>query len=150
MATLVHQLHAQGADRVNARLLTEPANLTFLNERAADCEPAAVDLAVRLLRSRNAKAAALHQESLRLAVGACTELVLSKLVAAEVPRVCASVARWTLTQTARELRRRVAQLEVDEAARATEHGPACRAAYLHELRHTRVVLRAARPGRDGG
>lgn len=143
---LEQQLRMGGADRVNARLGQEPANMAALNQRTADCEPSSVALAVRLARTKVVNAARLHQESLRVAVGACTELVLSQLLASEVPRICASSAAWSITQTARELRRRIAQLDLDEAERPSEHGKACRAAYLHELHHTRVALRVARPG----
>ncbi len=143
------QLHGLGADRVNASLLVQPAHMATLNQRTADCDAAAVGLAVRLVRTRLPKAARLHEESLRVAVGTCTELVLAQVTASEVPRICASASSWTITQTARELRRRIAQLDLDEAGRPSEKGKACRAAYHHELHHTRVSLRVARPDRGG-
>jgi hypothetical protein len=143
------QLRSRGADRVNASLLAQPAHMAALNQRAADCEPAAVGLAVGLVRTTLPKAARLHEESLRVAVGTCTELVLAQLTSGEVPRICASASSWTITQTARELRRRIAQLDLDEAGRPSERGKACRAAYHHELHHTRVSLRVARPDRAG-
>ena len=44
----VQQLRSRGADRVNASLLAQSAHMATLNQRTADCEPAAVGLAVGL------------------------------------------------------------------------------------------------------
>ena len=148
-ADVTQRLERDGVERANAWLSGAPQAMAALNQRTADCEPVAVGLAVRLSRTKSAKAARLHQESLRVAVGACTELVLSQLSASEVPRICAAASAWTITQTARELRRRIAQLEIDEGGGATERGKACHAAYVHELHHTRVGLRVAPARREG-
>ena len=124
-----------------------PAGVTLggfpqLNQGAADCNPEAVDLAAKLSRGKDAKATELHKESLRIAAGACVEHVLSRISSSEVPVICSSVSSWTLTQTARELRRRIAEIERDERLRQSERGKACRAAYVHELRNTRVGIKA--------
>lgn len=148
-AEVAQRLERDGVERANAWLGAAPEAMAMLNQRTADCEPVAVGLAVRLSRTKSAKAARPHLESLRVAVGACTELVLSQLSASEVPRICAAASAWTITQTARELRRRIAQLEIDEGAGPTERGKACHAAYVHELHHTRVGLRVAPARRQG-
>lgn len=149
MDDLARRLRQDGAEQVNLQLGAQAQLMARLNQAAADCDPPAVQLAVALSRTRDAKARELHEESLRAAVGACTDLVLSLLTPAEVPRICASVSGWTVTQTARELRRRIAQLDLEERRQVTRHGKACRAAYLHELQTTRVGLRVA-PSRKAG
>lgn len=143
MPELQQRLRNDGVEAANAHLMAKPASMGQLGQSAADCHPGAVELAVRLSRTRNTQAGDLHREALRMAVGACTELVLSLLTPKEVPRVCASVSSWTVTQTARELRRRIRQLDADEGVRPTPFGKSCRAAYHHELHNTRVGLRAA-------
>lgn len=142
---LEQRLQANGPEKVNADLATQPSHMAELNQRTADCEPRAVALAVKLTRSNNAKAAERHQESLRIAAGACGEYVLSLLSLKEVPQICASVPSWTATQTARELRRRIKQIEADESLRSSEKGRACSAAYRFELENTRVGIRVGRP-----
>jgi hypothetical protein len=145
VSDLEQRLQANGVEGVNAHLTARPSVMAELNQSSADCDPRAVDLAVKLSRSKNTKATELHNESLRIAVGACTEFVLSLLSLKEVPKVCASVSSWTVSQTARELRRRIRQIESDENLRPTSRGKACSAAYLFELQNTRVGIRAGRP-----
>jgi hypothetical protein len=67
--------------------------------------------------------------------------VLAVTPVPQVPQVCAAPASLTVTQTARELRRRMAAIDADALLRSSAVGQACRAAYLHELKTTRVVLR---------
>lgn len=141
---LEQRLAASGPDKVNAYLGGNWASAMIpLNRRTANCEPRAVTLAVRLSRTKDTKAAATHTDSIREAVGTCTVFVLSLATREEIPKFCASVSSWTVMQTVRELRRRIAAIEADELFRASPGGAACRAAYLHELQTTRVVLRAA-------
>jgi hypothetical protein len=149
LPALEHRLRTDGPEHVNAALLAHPPSMTELNQRTADCEAQAVALAVKLSRTTNAKAADLHKEALRVAAGACGEYVLSLLSLKEVPHVCASVPSWTVTQTARELRRRIREIETNESLRSSERGKACSAAYRYELENTRVGLRAGRPGTPG-
>jgi hypothetical protein len=107
-----------------------------------------VSLAVRLGRGRNNRAAAAHGEALRAAAGRCPGFVLALVTPQEVPRLCTSMAAWGPAQTARELRRRIAEIDADERLRDSARGKACRAAYHHELHNTRVVVkRATAPAR---
>jgi hypothetical protein len=145
VSSLEQHLRTGGPETVNAFLDARPASMAELNQRTADCEPRAVALAVKLARTGNAKAADLHRQSLRIAMGACAEYVLSQVSLKEVPGVCASVPSWTVTQTARELRRRLAEIENDPRLRASERGKACSAAYRFEFENTRVGIRAGRP-----
>jgi hypothetical protein len=46
-------------------------------------------------------------------------------------------------QTVRELRRRIAAIEADDFLSASAIGKPCRAAYIYELDHTRVVVKSA-------
>lgn len=150
VSDLEQRLAAGQVDAVNAYLVAQAPLMAELNQRAADCDPRAVELSVALSRTASEKAGALHKEALRIAVGTCTELVLSRLTAKEVPRICACASSWTVTETARELRRRMRQIDADESLRPTPHGQACRAAYLYELQNTRVGIvvgkRAPPPG----
>lgn len=147
LADVDRRLRRDGIDAVNAHLNARPSEMAALNQGAADCVPQAVDLAVRLRRSGNSGAAKLHDESLRAAAGGCAEFVLSRLSMDEVPKICSAVSTWTATQMARELRRRIAEIEADERLRASERGKACSAAYLFQLQNTRVGLKAYPPGR---
>jgi CelD/BcsL family acetyltransferase involved in cellulose biosynthesis len=104
-----------------------------------------VSLAVRLARTANGPAVQSHEESLRAAAGRCARFVLALVSPAEVPKVCASQAAWGAAQMARELRRRIADIDADKLLRNTAQGQACRAAYLYELKNTRVTLRVASP-----
>lgn len=138
------RLASTGADAVNAELWRQGgAQMAELNRRAAGCEYAAVSLAVRLGRTRDARAAGAHTESLRAANGRCTRFVLALVRPEEIARYCGSLPQWGPAQTARELRRRMGEIDADAQLRATPSGRACRAAYLHELQTTRVVVRRA-------
>jgi len=78
---------------------------------------------------------------LRAASGACAGFVLALSTPSEIPRYCATLASWGPAQMARELRRRIAAIDADEVLRANPRGQSCKAAYLYELHHTRVVVR---------
>lgn len=141
---LAQRLDTAGADTVNAELLRQGGSaMAELNRRTADCEFAAVSLSVRLGRTRDARAAGAHAESLRAANGRCTRFVLALLRPDEIARYCGSLPQWGPAQTARELRRRMGEIDADAQLRASHSGRACRAAYLHELQTTRVVVRRA-------
>jgi hypothetical protein len=149
VADLDQRLASAGVESVNDYLSAHPeAALPRFNRMTASCELHAVSLALRLARGANAQAVQAHEESLRAASGRCTRFVLALASAAEVPRVCASQAAWGAAQTARELRRRIADIDADKLLRATAQGQACQAAYLHELKTTRVTLRVASPSRS--
>lgn len=144
---LEQRLAGAGVEAVNAHLSEHWSSAMLpLNQKTAACELEAVSLAVRLSRSAGAKAAQAHNEALRTAVGKCTAFVLAVASLHEVPRYCASVESWTVGQTARELRRRIAAIESDDLLRVSPRGKSCRAAYLYELQNTRVVLRSRPPG----
>jgi hypothetical protein len=147
VAELEQRLASAGVESVNAYLMSEQADaaMSRLNRKTASCELQAVSLTVRLARGTHAKAVQAHEESLRAAIGRCARFVLALVSAAEVPRVCASQAAWGAAQTARELRRRMADIDADKLLRGTAQGQACRAAYLYELKNTRVTLRVASP-----
>lgn len=147
VADLEQRLANAGAEAVNDHLSAHAngALLARLNRQTASCELQAVSLAVRLARGAHARAVQAHEESLRTATGRCARFVLALVSAAEVPRVCASQPFWGAAQTARELRRRMADIDADRLLRGTGQGQACRAAYLYELKNTRVTLRVASP-----
>lgn len=141
---LEQRLASTGADAVNAELMHQGGEgLVELSRRTAACELAAVSLAVRLGRTRNSRAASAHMDALRAANGRCTRFVLALVRADEIARYCGSLPQWGPAQTARELRRRMSEIDADVQLRATHSGRACRAAYLHELQTTRVVVRRA-------
>ena len=147
-AELEQRLASTGVESVNEHLSAQAnaATLSRLNRQTAACDLQAVSLTVRLARgSAPAQVAQAHEEALRGASGRCTRFVLALVSAAEVPRVCASQPFWGAAQTARELRRRMAEIDADRLLRGTEQGQACRAAYLYELKNTRVTLRVASP-----
>lgn len=147
VAELEQRLASAGVESVNEHL-SAPANaalLSRLHRKTAACELQAVSLAVRLARGANGRAVQAHEESLRAATGRCTRFVLALVSAPEVPKVCASQAAWGAAQMARELRRRIADIDADKLLRGTAQGQACRAAYLYELKNTRVTLRVASP-----
>lgn len=146
IASLEKRVRTDGVEAVNAYLAARPRDLGALHQGAADCMPQAVDLTARLGRGTQASANKLHVEALRIAAGGCADYVLSRLAAGEVPRVCAPVSTWTVTQTARELRRRIQEIEGDPRLSASENGKACSAAYLFALQNTRVGVRAYPPG----
>jgi hypothetical protein len=147
LAALEQRVAHSGVESTNAHLTARGStDLTALNGMTAACERQAVALSVRLMRSRNARAANAHGEALRAAVGVCTGYVLGLITLQEVPKVCASVASWGVVQTARELRHRIAEIDTDELLRTSRNGEACRAAYWHELHTTRVVVKRAAAG----
>ena len=145
VAELEQRLASAGVEAVNDHLSAQAnaATLARLNRKTAACELQAVSLTVRLARGANARAVQAHEEALRAASGRCARFVLALVSASEVPRVCASQPSWGAAQTARELRRRIADIDADRLLRGTAQGQACRAAYLYELKNTRVTLRVA-------
>jgi hypothetical protein len=148
VAALEQRLASAGVDSANDHLINahpDVALLSRFNRMTAACELHAVSLAIRLARGTRAKAVQAHEDSLRTASGRCARFVLALVSAAEVPKVCASQAAWGAAQTARELRRRIADIDADKLLRTTAQGRACRAAYLYELKNTRVTLRVASP-----
>ena len=146
VAELEQGLASAGVESVNDYLSAHPDSaMARFNRKTASCELPAVSLAIRLARGANARAVQAHEESLRAATGRCARFILALVSAADVPRVCASQAAWGAAQTARELRRRIADIDADKLLRGTEQGQACRAAYLDELKNTRVTLRVASP-----
>ncbi len=146
VADLEQRLASAGVESVNDYLSAHPDSaMSRFNRKTASCELQAVSLAIRLARSANARAVQAHEESLRAATGRCARFILALVSAAEVPTVCASQAAWGAAQTARELRRRIGDIDADKLLRATAQGQACRAAYRYELKNTRVTLRVASP-----
>ncbi|HEX6018953.1 MAG TPA: hypothetical protein VFZ28_12720 [Burkholderiaceae bacterium] len=143
---LEQRLAHGGADAVNAHLVAHwPGAMVPLGRRTAACELHAVSLTVRLARSRNARAVQVHREALRSASGDCARFVLAMATLTEVPTYCGSLSAWGPAQTARELRRRIADIDTDELLRASQRGRTCRAAYVYELENTRVVVRRSAP-----
>ena len=142
---LEQRLAVNGVDKVNVYLASHwDSAMIPLNHKTAKCDVRAVSLAVRLSRGRDGRATRAHSDSIREAVGTCTGFVLALATQEEVPKYCSSVASWTVMQTVRELRRRIAAIESDELLRSSVRGKSCRAAYLYELDNTRVVLKSAR------
>jgi hypothetical protein len=143
---LEQRLSTGSVETVNSYLVANAsAVLLPFGQRVAACDLRATSLALRLSRSTNVRATQAHTEALRLAVGRCTGFVLALAFPPEVSRLCASVASWTVGQTVRELRRRMAAIEADDVLRNSENGRSCRAAYLYELQNTRVVLKSVPP-----
>lgn len=147
-AELEQRLRQHGVEAVN-EYLAEPAgafDLALLHRDTEGCVARAVGLTLALSRSGRSKTTDAHTDSLRTALGRCTGLVLSLVSPAEVPKVCASVASWTVMQTVRELRRRMRLIAADETLRTSPNGKACSAACLHELKTTRAGLQASPRG----
>lgn len=141
---LEQRLSRSGVESVNAYLNAHWASaMSPLSRKATSCELQAVSLVVRLSRSTNARAVQAHGESLHAAAGNCATFILALTTPREIPRVCASVASWGPAQTARELRRRINDIDSDETLRSNPRGQACRAAYVYELENTRVVVKGA-------
>ena len=137
-----------GVDSVNEYLTAHwDAAMSPLNHKTATCQLQAVSLAIRLSRSVNERAALAHADSLREASGKCARFVLAVISPDEIPRYCASLDSWGAARTARELRRRISDIDADPLLRASRRGQACRAAYVYELQNTRVTLKVAAPGR---
>lgn len=112
-------------------------------ERASTCDLAALSETIELQRRAEPSAARAQLEAIRLAVGQCTGFVLALAYAEEIRKFCAAPETYSAARTARELRRRIAALEADEVLRSSNAGQGCQAAYKHELKTTRVVLRPA-------
>jgi hypothetical protein len=145
----LEQRLARGSVASVNEYLSEPAagaaTMSRLHRQTAACELQAVSLTVRLARDGTASAVQAHEDALRAASGRCARFVLALVSSAEVPKVCASRATWGAAQTARELRRRMSEIDADKLLAATAHGKACRAAYQYEMKNTRVTLRAVLP-----
>jgi len=142
VANLEQRLAAGGVEKVNAYLVDHWSSaMVPLNRKTSTCDLPAVRLAVRLNRSVDARAVQAHRESLRDAVGDCTVFVLALASRDEVLKYCSSAPSWTVMQTVRELRRRIAAIESDELLRESVNGKACRAAYMYELNNSRVGLK---------
>jgi hypothetical protein len=146
VAELEQRLAKSGIEPVNVYLNAHwAAAMVPLNQKTVACELHAVSLSVKLSRSSNARAVRAHGEALRAAVGGCPKFVLAMVQPAEVARYCASVNSWGPAQTARELRRRIGDIDADELLRTSQRGKACRAAYVYELENTRVIVKRAAP-----
>lgn len=109
--------------------------------RASQCDLDALSETIEIVRSSDAAGARLPLEAVRLAGGRCPRFVVALAQPQEIRRFCAAPESFTAVQSARELRRRMALLDQDELLRTSAAGRACRAAYEHELKTTRVVLR---------
>jgi hypothetical protein len=132
VAVIVAATLARPVDAVGIRPRT-------FEQRVEACELAAVaDASAQLPVSGDGPLV----DSLRVAAGTCTRFVLAVAAPASIPRVCSAVAAWSAARTARELRRRIAAIEGDAVLKSTGVGAACVAALRHELKTTRVVLRA--------
>lgn len=149
LADLEQRLARSNVEAVNAHLMAQGSSaMLSLHRQTAACQRRAVSLTVRLSRGQHARAAGAHGDALRLAAGRCAGYVLALLTPLEVPRLCTSASSWGPATAARELRRRIADIDADAQLRASPRGQACRAAYHHELHNTRVVVqRAAAPAR---
>jgi hypothetical protein len=139
---LAQRLRQHGVEAVNEHLADNPFELALLHRDTERCATRAVGLTVELSRGSRSNTTDAHTDTLRTALGRCTGLVLSLVSAAEVPKVCASIASWTVMQTVRELRRRMRVIGDDEVLRVSAQGRACSEACWHELRTTRAGLRA--------
>jgi hypothetical protein len=144
VADLERRLASSGVEAVNAHLVAHWSSAMLpLHRQTAACQRPAVRLTVRLSRGHHARAAGAHGDALRMAAGRCAGHVLALLTPVEVPRLCTSVSSWGPATAARELRRRIADIDADAQLRASSRGQACRAAYHHELHNTRVAVRRA-------
>jgi hypothetical protein len=144
-AELEQRLRRQGVEAVNDHLAAEPFDLALLHRDTEGCVARAVRLTLALSRGSHSPTTDAHLDSMRTALGRCTGLVLSLTTLAEVPKICASVASWTVMQTVRELRRRMRIIEADERLRTSPNGRACSAACQHELQTTRAGVLASPP-----
>jgi hypothetical protein len=112
-------------------------------ERASTCDLAALGETIELHRRAEPGAAGAQLEAIRIAIGQCTGFVLAVAYADEVRKFCSAPETYSAARTARELRRRIAALDANEVLRSSNAGQTCQAAYKHELKTTRVVLRPA-------
>ena len=146
VAELEQRLARSNVDAVNTHLLAHWSSaMVPLHQQTAACQRPALNLTVRLSRGRHPGAAGAHGDALRAAAGRCLEDVMALLSMVEVPRLCTSMASWGPATAARELRRRIAAIDADALLRDSPRGQACRAAYHHELHHTRVVVKRVVP-----
>jgi hypothetical protein len=146
VAELEQRLARTNVDAVNAHLVAHWSDAMLpLHRQAAACQRPAVSLTVRLSRGNHARAAGAHGDALRVAAGRCPGYVLALLTPVEVPRLCTSASSWGPATAARELRRRMAEIDADAQLSASPRGKACRAAYHHELHNTRVAIKRAAP-----
>ncbi|MET0334354.1 MAG: hypothetical protein ABW190_08780 [Rhizobacter sp.] len=140
---LEQRLRQQSVEAVNDHLAANAFDLAVLHRDTERCAARAVRLTLELSRGSRSRTTDAHTDTLRTALGRCTGLVLSLVSAADVPKVCASVASWSVMQTVRELRRRMRIIDADEALRTSANGKACSAACLHELKTSRAGLQAS-------
>lgn len=149
VAELERRLARSNVEAVNAHLVGHWSSaMVPLHQQTAACQRSAVSLTVRLSRGHHARAAGAHGDALRAAAGRCAGYVLALLTPAEVPRLCTSASTWGPATAARELRRRIADIDADAQLRVSPRAQTCRSAYHHELYNTRVVVkRAAAPAR---
>jgi hypothetical protein len=112
-------------------------------ERASTCDLAALSETIELHRRAEPSAARAQLEAIRIAIGQCTGFVLAVAYVEEVRKFCSAPETYSAARTARELRRRIAALDANEVLRSSNAGQVCQAAYKHELKTTRVVLRPA-------
>ena len=110
-------------------------------ERASTCDLDALSETIEFHRRAEPTAARAQLEAIRIAVGRCTGFVLALAHAEEISKFCAAPETYSAARTARELHRRIAALDADEVLRSSNAGQICQAAYKHELKTTRVVLR---------
>jgi hypothetical protein len=144
VADLEQRLARSNVDAVNAHLVANWSSAMLpLHRQVGACQRPAVSLTVRLSRGLHARAAGAHGDALRMAAGRCAGYVLALLTPVEVPRLCTSASTWGPATAARELRRRIADIDADALLSASPRGQACRAAYHHELHNTRVAVRRA-------
>jgi hypothetical protein len=110
-------------------------------ERASTCDLAALSETIEQHRVAEPNAARAQLEAIRIATGQCTRFVLALAYRNEIRKFCSAPETYSAARSARELRRRIAALHADESLRSSVAGQACQAAYRHELKTTRVVLR---------
>ena len=122
---------------------SEESSVPGRTERASNCDLAALSETIELHRRAEPDAARAQLEAIRLAVGKCTSFVLALAYAEEIRQFCAAPETYSAARTAREVRRRIAALDTDEVLKSSKAGQSCQAAYRHELKTTRVVLRPA-------
>jgi hypothetical protein len=146
LTDLEQRLARSSVDAVNAHLVAHASTaMASLHQQTAACQRRALDLTVRLSRGRHAGTAGAHGDALRAAAGRCLDDVMALLTMAEVSRLCTSMASWGPATAARELRRRIAAIDADPLLRDSARGQVCRAAYHHELHHTRVAVKRLVP-----
>jgi hypothetical protein len=120
LADLEQRLSRSGVESVNAYLNSHwAAAMQPLNEKTASCELHAVSLAVTLSRGSNARRAR-HGESAAGRRRWLRAVCLGDGVARRGGPLCASVSSWGPAQTARELRRRIGDIDADALLRSSQ------------------------------